>query len=302
MTAVALLTLFGFLADYSFFFNTLSHFRVQYAMAAAGGLLLFGFLRNKTWSLIASVVLVVNLAPVLPLYISQDTSPVTESPNTSVGILLMNVLSSNRRTEAVVAEINRFQPDIIVLEEVTPRWFTALADLSAEYPYQVHEVRTDNFGIWVLSRRPLSEGSVVHWGAAQLPTVTFRYPIDNHGLQVVALHPMSPATARGLHLRNEQLREVAQHYEDDEQPLLIIGDLNTTSFAPIFSELTHRLGLRDSRRGFGLQSTWPAWSFAPLMIAIDHCLVSPTVQVVRREVGHDVGSDHLPVYVEVAIL
>ena len=200
----------------------------------------------------------------------------------------------------MIAEVNRFQPDIIVLEEIIPRWFAALSDLAATYPYQVHEVREDNFGIWVLSKQPIADERIVHWGTGQLPTIIFRYPIGETLLEVVALHPMSPGSPRGVRWRNDQLREVIRQYQGCNHPLLIIGDLNTTSFAPVFGEFTQQLNLKDSRRGFGLQPSWPAASISPLMITLDHVLVSSELQVIDRKTGNDIGSDHLPVYVEVA--
>ena len=61
-----------------------------------------------------------------------------------------------------------------------------------------------------------------------------------------------------------------------------------------------RLGvLLPSRLGFGVQATWPSvYRIPPMMIPIDHCLVSPDVRVVGRRVGPHIGSDHLPVIVE----
>jgi endonuclease/exonuclease/phosphatase family metal-dependent hydrolase len=53
-------------------------------------------------------------------------------------------------------------------------------------------------------------------------------------------------------------------------------------------------------RGCGWQTTWPAFLF-PMRIAVDHCLVSPELRVLRREVGRSVGSDHLPQLVEIAL-
>ena len=210
----------------------------------------------------------------------------------------MNVLSSNSDTEAVLAQIHQYQPDILVLEEITPRWFAALSDHLTDYPYQLHAVREDNFGIWLLSRFPVTDEEIIPWGPAQLPSATFCFRVKDEWARVVAMHPMSPGDPRGVRWRNAQLRQVAARFQDTNDPLLVVGDLNTTSFTPIFQEFAQDLGLTDSRRGFGLQGSWPGFSFAPLMITLDHCLVSAHWQVLRRATGDYVGSDHLPVYVE----
>ena len=293
-----LFTLLGFLAKQAFLFDTIAQFRLQYALAAGMMLLFFGVLRSLLLSSIAAVVLAVNLLFIVPLYLS-DESVADAISNSSIKVMSLNVLSANSDVAAVRQEIDDFQPDILALQEITPRWFVALADLSTDYPYQVHAVREDNFGIWLLSKQPVTNEAIIPWGPAQLPAATFRYAAGNQSLRIVAIHPMSPADPEGVQWRNEQLQQIATFCKEIDDPLLIIGDFNTTSFSPVFEEFTQQLGLKDSRRGFGLQCTWPAWGITPLMITLDHCLVSKSIQVVYHEVGSYVGSDHLPLCVEV---
>jgi endonuclease/exonuclease/phosphatase (EEP) superfamily protein YafD len=82
--------------------------------------------------------------------------------------------------------------------------------------------------------------------------------------------------------------------------LVLLGDLNTTSWSPHFRDLINTAGLKDSRAGFGIQPTWPAGT-PPLWIPLDHCLVSPEIKVHDRRVGPNVGSDHFPVIVEFSL-
>jgi endonuclease/exonuclease/phosphatase family metal-dependent hydrolase len=64
--------------------------------------------------------------------------------------------------------------------------------------------------------------------------------------------------------------------------------------AAAFQAFLHDTGLRDTRRGRGVQPTWPAW--LPLaQVPIDHALVSAGVRVHARFVGGRVGSDRLPI-------
>ena len=298
---IGLFTLLGFGADYGFFLDVVSHFRLQYALGAIASGFVFILLKKRMLVLASLIVLIINLSFVVPLYFATDASLLTINP-TPVRLLLMNVLSSNRDTEAVVAQVHRYQPDILVLEEIMPYWFAALSDRLTDYPYQLHAVREDNFGIWLLSKFPIYDEEIIPWGPIQLPSATVRFRVGNRLARVVAMHPMSPAAPQGVRWRNEQLRQIAERFQGTDDPLLVIGDLNTTSFAPIFQEFKQALRLIDSRRGFGLQCSWPAYSFNPLMITLDHCLVSNDWEVVRREVGDDVGSDHLPVYVELNFL
>ena len=296
-----LFTLLGFLAGYAFLFDTIVQFRLQYALAAGLAWLIFGLLRNLMLSLLAAVILAVNLFFIFPYYLSDDLSSGPTALGPVLWVMSLNVLSSNADAAAVQAEIDRLQPDVVALQEITPRWFAALADLSTNYPYQVHAVREDNFGIWLLSKCPIADEEIIPWGPAQLPTATFRYPVEEQFVRVIAMHPMSPADPEGVRWRNEQLRQIATRYEASNDALIIVGDLNTTSFSPIFGEFAQQLNVKDSRQGFGLQCSWPAWGMRPLMITLDHCLVSKGARVIRRQVGNYVGSDHLPIFVEVAL-
>ena len=59
-------------------------------------------------------------------------------------------------------------------------------------------------------------------------------------------------------------------------------------------------GGSDTRAGFGVQPTFPASSWL-VRIPIDHVLVSCSVGVTERRVERDVGSDHLPVVVDLKL-
>jgi endonuclease/exonuclease/phosphatase (EEP) superfamily protein YafD len=60
------------------------------------------------------------------------------------------------------------------------------------------------------------------------------------------------------------------------------------------------LGLCDTRAGFGLQASFPAWS-AVMRIPIDHVLASCSIGVRDRWIGPDIGSDHLPVLIDLVV-
>jgi endonuclease/exonuclease/phosphatase (EEP) superfamily protein YafD len=85
-------------------------------------------------------------------------------------------------------------------------------------------------------------------------------------------------------------------------PKILVGDLNTSLWSPYYAHLIRQTGLDNARRGFGLLPTWPAympWPF--LMIPIDHCLVSPDIGVIKMRTGRNIGSDHLPIVVDMVV-
>jgi endonuclease/exonuclease/phosphatase (EEP) superfamily protein YafD len=82
---------------------------------------------------------------------------------------------------------------------------------------------------------------------------------------------------------------------------MVLGDLNTTSWSPYFRDLVADSGLLDSRRGFGVEPSWPSFGLPLLRIPIDHGLVSPAVSVLDRRIGPAAGSDHLPLVIDFAL-
>jgi endonuclease/exonuclease/phosphatase (EEP) superfamily protein YafD len=83
---------------------------------------------------------------------------------------------------------------------------------------------------------------------------------------------------------------------------MLMGDLNTTMWSPYFHELETQAGLRNARDGFGILPTWPQKGQWPMFrIPLDHCLVSPEIRVEAFRVGSNIGSDHLPIIVDVTI-
>ncbi len=82
-----------------------------------------------------------------------------------------------------------------------------------------------------------------------------------------------------------------------EQASIVIGDLNTTVWSNSYQILLSDTGMTNASEGFGFMPTWPT-NLIPMMIPIDHCLVSEGFKVIDIRTGEDLGSDHLPLVVE----
>ena len=102
-------------------------------------------------------------------------------------------------------------------------------------------------------------------------------------------------------VRDRQILALARFAAKQEGEVILLGDMNTTSWSYTFQDLLHESGLHDSRRGFGLQPTWP--ENMPLMrVPIDHVLHSSGIQISYRCTGPFSGSDHRPVIVDFCLL
>jgi endonuclease/exonuclease/phosphatase family metal-dependent hydrolase len=120
-------------------------------------------------------------------------------------------------------------------------------------------------------------------------TLLARFGHGNGGLDVAVVH-----LALGKRARAQQLRFLAREL-DSARHLVVMGDFNTAADSPPVAEFCKTMALRAPTAGL---ATYPAWQ---PQRAIDHILVSESLQVRAAEV-HDVPfSDHLPVALEIEL-
>jgi endonuclease/exonuclease/phosphatase (EEP) superfamily protein YafD len=210
--------------------------------------------------------------------------------------LAFNVLGKNAQHDRVVRYLREQSADLVLLMEVNDAWASTVANLKDLYPQQHVVARDDNFGIALLSRVAWRNIATLELGEANVPSIVAQFDFPPGACTLIGTHPLPPGSHRLAELRNEQLHELAQLAHQLPGPVVLAGDLNTTSYSPYFSDLLSSSGLRDSRQGRGIQASWGPLPF--FEIAIDHCLVSADVAVLERHVGPHLGSDHRPVLVE----
>jgi endonuclease/exonuclease/phosphatase (EEP) superfamily protein YafD len=275
-----------------------SHFRLQYLAVSLVLALIFLAMRNRMWASVMLLVTAINAAPVAMWYLATSTRP--EAIDVQISLLHANVYSGNSNTQALQRLIAAEQPDIVVLQEVTEAWSAAMEVLHDEYPHRHEQPRYDNFGIGVYARQPLQSVAVVDSPPYGFPSLVVRQSLNGKIVTYVTTHPIPPLGKEGFQARNEQLASIAEVIASISGPKLLIGDLNTTMWAEHYEQLIESTGLTNARYGFGVIPTWPRQlPFAK--IPIDHCLVSDDIAVLDIRSGPNIGSDHLPLLVTLAI-
>jgi endonuclease/exonuclease/phosphatase (EEP) superfamily protein YafD len=290
-------TLFGFLGKFSWFLDLFSHFRVQYLLGLAVITVPFLVVRRWRTAAVFLVFAAINLLVILPLYTGSPATP-PESQNT-LRAMLINVKTHQGDPERVRNAVQEADPDILVLAEISTRWVRDMSWLGASHPHASIEPRDDNFGIGLFSKLPLAEDAIVYIGDANVPSIIATIETGHGAIRIVATHPLPPGGAKYSRMRNDQLDKLPDHLRSS-LPVILLGDLNVTPWNYHFQRLRKRAGLLDSSRGFGFQPTWPSHNRL-LSIPLDHCLHSPDIRIVHREVGQHVGSDHYPLIVDFVV-
>lgn len=275
-----------------------SHFRLQYLIASLILAAMFMALRRGGWSLLMIAVVAVNGWAVAPWYLGNG--PQSEGATPSVTIMLANVRGHRNEPDRLIELIRSEQPDIVFLLEINDQWLHSMRQLQGIYQHSYAVSRADNFGIAVLARDPFSSVDRHDGPPAGLPSLIVRTAIAGQPLTLVSTHAMPPIGRRGFESRNRQLADIAEVVAALDDPLVLIGDLNTSMWAHHYKALVKATGLYDARDGFGVIPSWPTrLPFA--MIPIDHCLVSRDLVVLDIAAGPHIGSDHLPLLVSLAL-
>jgi endonuclease/exonuclease/phosphatase (EEP) superfamily protein YafD len=215
--------------------------------------------------------------------------------------MLANVNTQTGNAADVAAAIRRFNPDVVVLEEVSAKWLSDLKPVLDDYAHSEQAPREDNFGIGLWSRFPFIRSRVACIGAAEVPSIIVEIDTPQGRCTVVATHPLPPGGKSNSDFRNDQLAELPRWVRQASSPVLLLGDLNATPWNHYFRRFLDEAGLKDSARGRGVFPTWPS-TFSPLMrIPIDHCLYGTGIEIVDRQTGPQVGSDHFPVIVDFVV-
>lgn len=274
----------------------LEHFAVQYVVAGAVVVAAAAALARRVWLDAALIAWLFELAIVTPdLSSSRREPPRNGLP---VRLLLLNVLTESTGFEHVRRLIRDEHPDVIALIETDHRWLAELAPALTGYPSRIETARTDNFGMALYSRALLT-GGIERLGT-ELPTIVASVELEGIALGVLITHPLPPVSAASLDLQQRQLDAVAARARALAPPLVIAGDFNATPWSRAFGRLRDQTATCDTRAGFGLQASFPA-ATAALRIPIDHVLASCRIGVRDRRIGPVVGSDHLPVIVDLVI-
>lgn len=246
---------------------------------------LLGAWRDWRWllPLLAAPLPWLSAAPELP----------TGTEGSELRVASANVYLSSTDVAPLAAWLEQVQPDLLILLEVSPQYASALQRLPG-YPHRLIHADSSPFGIALLSRLPLSHTQVNEddQGIAHLRAQLHH---DDCSIGLTAFHPMPPLSPDYHARRDTRLRELLQ--ANGGQPALLAGDLNATPWSNAFA------GLDDLgwRRASGLAPTWPSLGAGLMGIPIDHVLATRHWRLLGQEGGPDIGSDHLPILVRLAL-
>lgn len=301
LAGLGALTLLAAAAGLGWLPELATHFRPQYVAALALLAPALLALRRRVLAAVAACLLAINAWEAGAYLLPSAATPGAAADGGATRVVALNLYYRNGDFTASRAYLERAAADVLVLSELTPGAVLALKPVTDRYPHRISVDRRSPWGLGVYSRYPLRDARWTNLGVRGGFNVHATVAAPGGAFELVAVHLASPTTPAHAALRDAQLAELARLLGPPESragrpPRVLVGDFNTTPFAPAFRALLAATGMHDARRPQGLLGTWPA-PWLPLLIQIDHCVADASAGVVRVTRGPYVGSDHYPLEV-----
>lgn len=258
--------------------------------------------RRGLWALAAAFLLLIG--PVMGFCVPWRTWLAKPSRMPRVRVLTCNVNYQNHHPEILFDLIATTDPDIVALQEWTPRHDDPTTKLGPGW--QIHP----DPGMCLLSRFPIKEadglnreqlggkGAAVHY-VVDLPDGSLDFynlhPISvREGLEAMIDYPVAAAddVRENLDIRWTEAEVASRWAGQARGRVLLAGDFNVPCDSPIYRHYWSGYTDAFSVAGLGFGHTWfSRWHG----LRIDHVLAGPGWRCRRCFVGPDVGSDHRPI-------
>lgn len=269
--------------------------------AAIAALLVAGIavaLRNWAAAAVAAVATACLMAAVLPRAIGSETESAVGHETLSV--LSANVYLGAADPAALVALVDRFHPDLLSVQELTPSFARRLrqAGIGQRLPNSVLMAQPKGHGGGLYSRFPLAPLPHQTHFLFRMPRAVVALP-DGRRLRLVAVHPQPP------NMSVDRWREGLESLPAPGVgvPWVLVGDFNATFDQAQFRDLVDG-GYRDAgdATGNGLEPTWPGPDESPSgLITVDHVLADRRIGVAEYGVEDLPGSDHRAVHARLVL-
>lgn len=271
---------------------------IPYGVLAYGGallLLVVSLVRARRRAVLA--VLAAACAALLALHLSW-LAPLFVADRRPAGPATFTVLSLNTLSGAADADqlVNAAaSADLVVLIEATAEGVQRLeqAGWRDRFRYVAGNTVARGSGAAIYSRFPLRNGISLPPTSFQQEAVTAQVP-GLGPVRVIAAHPCNPFCGHNRWATEHDVLRAAVAGSPPNLPLVVAGDFNAVEdHGPI--QALRRAGLVSATdlAGAGWLPTYPANSWVPPLLPIDHVLVDEQLTALSVERVAVAGTDHL---------
>lgn len=310
---VVLASLLSLFHGIAFWFAGILDFpRLQYLILSVICLILIVLLRNNSRlpfyllcsGLIAAIV--VQSIKIYPYVIGGKSVPdisakIAEKENT-VGILIANILMTNRNSEKFIEIVKKTDPDMLLVMEVNDRWISELEGLKENYPYSIEYPVNNAYGMALYSKFALQNEEIMFLNDENVPSFHSEVTLPSgenfifHGI-----HPMAPIPSSKYPdeagRKEVALAKMGRIVGNDSLASMVVGDFNDVSWSHTSRMFGQQGKLKNVSLGRGLFNSFDANS-AIMRWPLDHFFVTKQFSLLELKRLSKFDSDHFPMYAE----
>lgn len=232
-----------------------------------------------------------------------------------ISVLSYNLYFRNQKPGEIINQINRFQPDIVAFQEVTPYW-DRLLQTSLHYPYKISKPLKGTHGLAIYSKYPVSNIRYINNQSGRPVAQFCRININNKSVAFSNVHLASPAGSvqsvdhfkkyyeKNYYRRIKQFREVHAFF-DRYYPAcpsrVLLGDLNTMRIDPLYNSITKEWFDCYKKTGKGQGASFPNSRHTPWpVITLDYIFIRGDLIPLHSQMITG-SSDHLGIMSRISL-
>lgn len=273
-------------------------------------LFLFVFERKKVDIIFLTIILLVVISQAYLIFPFTSIAPVEvlsadeEFEDSSISILVSNVLMTNRGSSELLSIIHDYDPDIVLLTEPDNWWADNLNELDSIYSYSLKVPLPNTYGMFFYSNLKLYQPEIRYLVQKDIPSVHAYIQLKSGAvIEFFGLHPRPPFPPENYESdeRDAELLIAGREAAKSKYAVILAGDFNDVAWSStteLFKSISETV---DPRIGRGLYNTFNAELFF-LRWPLDHIFHSE--QFLLKDllrVDRHYGSDHFPIYIELAL-
>ena len=245
-----------------------------------------------------------NILPFTPIWKKSVVRAASTEEGRTFRLVISNVLMTNDKYDRWLEVVRSTDPDVILAVEVDQTWMEHIAELEEDYPHVLRYVQDNYYGMVVFSRLEFRNDEIRFLVQEDVPSMRtdIRLPAGDW-IEFHAVHPRPPEPLQDQDsvARDAEIVLLGREIKDDDyKPRVIGGDFNDVAWSRTTDLFLKLSRLLDPRRGRGFYNTYDArrWYFR---YPLDHIFHSKEFELVELRRLPNVGSDHFPVFVELAV-
>lgn len=229
----------------------------------------------------------------------------TAEKDNTVGILLANVLITNRKSREFIEIVKKADPDIVLVMEVNDWWVSELQDLKKNYPYFMEYPKDNAYGMALYSKLVLKNEEIKFLNNENVPSFHSEINLTSgENFMFHGVHPLAPIPSSKYPdeagRKEVALAKMGRIVGNDSFASMVAGDFNDVSWSETSRLFGEQGNLKNVRLGRGLFNSFDAKSLV-MRWPLDHYFVTKEFSLLKLKRLSKFGSDHFPMYAEFVI-